>query len=56
MPEGVGAGNDIGVRQLAQALTVEGLTQLGDDGRAAPRLARSWTWVPSTVASNPSSA
>lgn len=44
MPEGVAGTDTGGIRQLEQALTTEGLTRLGNDGRAAPLLARSWSW------------
>jgi peptide/nickel transport system substrate-binding protein len=43
VPEGVAAG-DLGARQLSQALSLEGLTQLSADGRVLPRLADSWQW------------
>jgi len=43
VPEGVAAG-ELGARQLSQALSLEGLTQLSPDGRVLPRLADSWTW------------
>jgi peptide/nickel transport system substrate-binding protein len=44
VPEGTVAGTDLGARQMMAALSVEGLTQLGEDGRATPRLAESWRW------------
>ena len=44
VPEGTVAGTDLGARQMMAALSVEGLTQLGQDGRAAPRLAEKWQW------------
>ena len=44
MPEGTVAGTDLGIRQVAAALSVEGLTQLSEDGRAVPRLAEKWQW------------
>jgi peptide/nickel transport system substrate-binding protein len=44
VPEGVVAGTDLGLQDLAAFLSVEGLTQLSHDGRAMPRLAESWTW------------
>jgi peptide/nickel transport system substrate-binding protein len=37
-------GAELGVGQLANVLTLEGLTQLGVEGRALPRLAKSWSW------------
>jgi len=43
-PEGVVEGTELGLRQLALTLSVEGLTQLGNDGRALPKLAEGWTW------------
>jgi peptide/nickel transport system substrate-binding protein len=30
---------------MVEALSVEGLTQLGEDGRATPRLAEKWQWT-----------
>jgi peptide/nickel transport system substrate-binding protein len=48
VPEGI-AGTDIGARQLSQALSLEGLTQLSPDGRVLPRLADSWTWEDNDV-------
>lgn len=44
MPEGNLAGTDVGIRQIAGSLSLEGLTQLSLDGRVLPRLAESWTW------------
>jgi peptide/nickel transport system substrate-binding protein len=44
VPEGVVAGTDLGLQNLAAFLSVEGLTQLSPDGRATPRLAQSWRW------------
>jgi peptide/nickel transport system substrate-binding protein len=38
------ATGDLGARQLSQALSLEGLTQLSADGRVLPRLADSWSW------------
>ena len=32
------------MRQLATMLSVESLSQLGDDGRPVPKLAESWWW------------
>ena len=39
MAEGSLAGTDVGVRQLAGTLSLEGLTQLSFDGRVLPSLA-----------------
>ena len=44
MPEGLPGIDSGGIRQLTQALTTEGLTQLEEDGRATPRLAHAWSW------------
>jgi peptide/nickel transport system substrate-binding protein len=44
VPEGTVAGTDLGARQMMAALSLEGLTQLGEDGRALPRLAAKWQW------------
>ena len=44
VPGGVIAGTDLGLQNLASNLSTEGLTQLGVDGHAVPKLARSWTW------------
>jgi peptide/nickel transport system substrate-binding protein len=41
--EGV-TGDDLGPQNLANTLSIEGLTQLSDDGRALPRLAEGWSW------------
>jgi peptide/nickel transport system substrate-binding protein len=38
------AGTDLGVGQFARLLTIEGLTQVSEDGRVLPRLAQRWTW------------
>lgn len=43
-PEGTIAGNELGLGQLMTGFTLEGLTQVGSDGRALPRLAASWSW------------
>jgi len=43
VPEGIATG-ELGARQLSQALSLEGLTQLSADGRVLPRLADSWRW------------
>ena len=42
--EGSVASAEIGVRELINALTLEGLTQVDVDGRALPRLAERWVW------------
>lgn len=46
VPEGSVASAAIGIRELTNILTLEGLTQvhLSIDGRALPRLAEKWTW------------
>ncbi len=44
VPEGLAAGADLGPQNLVAYLTVEGLSRLGPDGRAIPRLAESWSW------------
>ena len=44
VPEGNVTGTDLGVRQLAEALSVETLAQWSIDGRVVPRLAERWTW------------
>ena len=44
VPEGNSESKDVGVRQLARTIALEGLTQLSAEGRAMPRLAESWTW------------
>jgi peptide/nickel transport system substrate-binding protein len=44
VPEGLVAGTDLGLQDLARSLSIEGLMQLGPDGRALPRLAESWSW------------
>jgi ABC-type transport system substrate-binding protein len=44
-PEGRIEGTDLGSKWLASTLSVEGLTQLTDDGKAAPKLAESWWWA-----------
>ena len=45
---GFSAGNrqsaELGIGELATQLTLEGLTLVGAEGRAMPRLARAWTW------------
>jgi peptide/nickel transport system substrate-binding protein len=46
VPESGVAGTELGLGQLPAAFTLEGLTQVNVsvDGRALPRLAKSWTW------------
>lgn len=44
VPEGSVASAEIGVRELINTLTLEGLTQVDVDGRALPRLAEKWNW------------
>ncbi len=44
VPEGVVAGTDLGLQSTVSTLSLEGLTQLGPDGRALPRLAERWSW------------
>src|SRR4051812_10604767 len=44
VPEETVAGTDLGARQMMSALSIEGLTQLEEDGRAAPHLAEKWHW------------
>ncbi len=46
VPEGSVASAAIGIRELTNILTLEGLTQvhLSIDGRALPRLAEKWVW------------
>jgi peptide/nickel transport system substrate-binding protein len=45
-PEGSVTGADLGLGQLINTLTLEGLTQINTsvDGRALPRLAERWVW------------
>ncbi|MBI4886194.1 MAG: ABC transporter substrate-binding protein [Acidobacteria bacterium] len=45
-PEAAVPGTEVGLAQLINVLTLEGLTQtsLSVDGRALPRLAESWNW------------
>jgi peptide/nickel transport system substrate-binding protein len=43
-PEGAVSGAGVGLGQLTTTFTLEGLTQVGVDGRVLPRLAESWTW------------
>ena len=44
VPEGSVVSAEIGVRELVNVFTLEGLTQVDVDGRALPRLAEKWTW------------
>jgi peptide/nickel transport system substrate-binding protein len=44
VPEGTVASAQMGVRQSAGMLVVEGLTQLNVDGRVLPRVAERWQW------------
>jgi len=44
VPESTVEAAELGVQQLANQITQEGLTQLAVEGRALPRLATSWTW------------
>lgn len=46
VPEADVAASDMGLPQVATILSTEGLTSRGNDGRAAPRLAESWTQSP----------
>ena len=46
VPEGNVRDAEIGVGYLTNQITLEGLTQLGVEGRALPRLAKSWAWEP----------
>lgn len=43
-PEGEVVGSDLGLDQLIQAFTQEGLVQVNTDGRLLPRLAAGWKW------------
>jgi peptide/nickel transport system substrate-binding protein len=43
-PEGTGITARSGIRQVTEALSQEGLTQLTPEGQAMPRLAESWHW------------
>jgi peptide/nickel transport system substrate-binding protein len=43
-PEGGASGTELGVGQMTASLSLEGLTQVGADGRAVARLAESWRW------------
>jgi peptide/nickel transport system substrate-binding protein len=44
VPESTGGGPNVGMRELTNGLSLEGLTQVGIDGKAVPRLAARWTW------------
>src|SRR5688572_20064438 len=44
IPEGSVVSAEIGIRELSNILTLEGLTQVEVDGRPVPRLAEKWTW------------
>jgi peptide/nickel transport system substrate-binding protein len=44
VPEGNIESPEGGAGQLANEIALEGLTQVGIDGRAMPRLAKSWNW------------
>jgi peptide/nickel transport system substrate-binding protein len=44
-PEGVGGGGRSGAAQVAEALSLEGLTRVASDGRAVKRIADSWEWA-----------
>jgi len=44
VPQGVVEGTELGMRQLAAALSIESISQLSDDGRPVPKLAESWWW------------
>jgi len=44
VPEANVASAEIGVRELINLFTLEGLTQVDVDGRALPHLAEKWTW------------
>ena len=44
VPEGLVQGTDLGIQSLVTRLSVEGLTFLGEDGRALPNLAEGWSW------------
>ena len=44
VPEATVAGTDLGIRQVMATQSLEGLTQLTEDGRVVPRLAESWKW------------
>lgn len=46
VPEAEVSAPDMGLPQVANILSMEGLTFRGDDGRARPRLAESWTSSP----------
>jgi peptide/nickel transport system substrate-binding protein len=40
----VTGGANVGAREITAGMSLEGLTQVGADGKAAPRLAEKWTW------------
>jgi peptide/nickel transport system substrate-binding protein len=42
--EGTGQSREFGLEQLIDQITTENLTGIGVDGRALPRLAKSWSW------------
>jgi peptide/nickel transport system substrate-binding protein len=44
-PEGIGGGGRSGAAQVAEALSLEGLTRVASDGRAVKRIADSWEWA-----------
>ena len=44
MPESTGGGPNVGIRELTDGQTLESLTQVGADGKAAPGLAERWSW------------
>ena len=43
--EGASQGNEFGIGNLVDQITSETLTRTGVDGRALPRLAKSWSWL-----------
>jgi ABC-type transport system substrate-binding protein len=44
IPESTGGGPNVGMRELTTGFSLEGLTQVGVDGKATPRLAEKWAW------------
>ena len=44
VPEGSVGNAQLGMGEQVTAFTLEGLTQIGADGRALPKLAESWRW------------
>jgi peptide/nickel transport system substrate-binding protein len=44
VPESTGGGPNVGIRELTDGQTLESLTQVGADGKAAPGLAEKWAW------------